>query len=240
MSFDFKKLKSIVEDSDTVSGKILDNVIQVFIILSLIAFSIDTIPHLSKNFKKCLKIFEFISILVFTVEYLLRIIVSTKKLKYIFSFYGIVDLAVILPFWIGLKIDLRFIRIFRLFRLFRVFKLFRFSKAMQRLVLAFKSIYQELIIFIISTIFVIFIASAGIYFFENPVQPDKFTSIFHCSWWAISTLTTVGYGDVYPVTIGGKIFTVLVLIVGLGIVAVPTGLISSALTRINLTEEKIE
>ena len=89
----------------------------------------------------------------------------------------------------------------------------------------------------ISTIFIIFIASAGIYFFENPVQPDKFSSIFHCSWWAIATLTTVGYGDVYPITVGGKIFTFLLLIVGLGIVAVPTGLISSALTRNNLTGE---
>ena len=227
----FTKIKIIVESNDTLGGKIFDIFIQILIFLSLLTFSIGTLPNLPKPFIKILDLFEYITIVVFTLEYLLRIIVCKNKFTYIFSFYGLIDLSVILPFWIGTRIDLRFVRIFRLFRIFRIFKLIRFSKAIQRLATAFKLIYQELLVFLIATLFIVFIASAGIYFFENPVQPDKFASIFHCAWWAVATLTTVGYGDVYPITAGGRIFTFIVLVVGIGVVAVPTGLIASALTK---------
>ena len=224
-----KKIKKIVEDTETLSGKIFDFIIQIFIVLSLLSFSLETLPNIQGSFKIVLHTFEIFSIVVFTVEYILRIISSNNKILYIFSFYGLLDLAAILPFWVGLKIDLRFIRIFRLFRIIRIFKLFRFNKALKRLLYAFKSIYQELLLFFISILFLIFISSAGIYFFENPVQPDKFSSIFHSAWWSIITLTTVGYGDIYPVTVGGKIFTFFILVIGIGVVAVPTGLVSSAL-----------
>ena len=100
-------------------------------------------------------------------------------------------------------------------------------------------IKEEMIIFLTATIFLIYFASVGIYYFESSVQPDKFSSVFDCMWWAVATLTTVGYGDVFPITAGGKIFTFIILILGLGIIAVPTGLISSALTKC-ISDEKEE
>ena len=92
-------------------------------------------------------------------------------------------------------------------------------------------IKEELIVFLIATLFLLYVSSVGIYYFENPAQPDKFSSVFHSMWWSVATLTTVGYGDVYPITVGGKIFTFFILILGLGIIAVPTGLFASALTK---------
>ena len=231
------KFKNIIEQSDTQAGKFFDIFIQILIILSLLSFSIETLPDLSHKTKYALYIFEFISVLIFTIEYCLRIFVADKKLKFIFSFYGLVDLLAILPFYLSTGIDLRSVRIFRLFRLFRIFKFFRYSKAINRFALAFKSIKEELIIFLISTFFVLYISAVGIYYFEHTVQPTTFASIFHSMWWAVATLTTVGYGDVYPITIGGKIFTFIMLMIGLGIIAVPTGLIASALTDV-ISKEK--
>jgi len=95
-----------------------------------------------------------------------------------------------------------------------------------------------LILFIIATCFLLYLSAVGIYYFENSVQPEQFKSVFHSLWWAVSTLTTVGYGDVYPITVGGKIFTFFMLIIGLGIIAVPTGLIAAALTKVPKNDEE--
>ena len=116
-------------------------------------------------------------------------------------------------------------------------KLFRYNKAIKRFNLAFKSIKEELIVFLFTTLFLLYIASVGMYYFENAAQPEKFSSILHSMWWAVATLTTVGYGDIYPITVGGKIFTFIILMLGLGIVAVPAGLIASALSNV-LANEK--
>jgi voltage-gated potassium channel len=105
----------------------------------------------------------------------------------------------------------------------------KYSKALKRYRAAFLSIKEELIILIITTSFVIYISAVGIYYFENDAQPEIFKSIFHSLWWAVATLTTVGYGDIYPVTVGGKIFTYVILMVGLCILAVPAGLLASAM-----------
>ena len=134
------------------------------------------------------------------------------------------------------KNDRTLIRIFRLFRLFRAFKLFRYSNAINRFRKAFKQIKEELTLFLFATCFLLYISAVGIYYFENQAQPEQFQSVFHCLWWAVGTLTTVGYGDLYPITIGGKIFTFFILMIGLGIIAVPTGLIASALTKENKDE----
>jgi len=201
------------------------------IILSIIAFSISTIPDLSLTTVKYLRFFEILSVIVFTIEYLLRIYIADRKLSFIFSLYGIIDLCAILPFYILRSVDLRSIRIFRLFRLFRVLKIFRYNNAIKRFILAIKLIKPELIVFGIAAFGLLYVASIGIYYFEHEVQPDVFASFFHCMWWAIVTLTTVGYGDSIPITVGGKIFTSIIMFIGLGIVAVPTGLIASALTR---------
>jgi len=225
------KIKRIVEETDTTPGKIFDIFIQSLIVLSLISFSIETLPDLSENVKRLLKITEEIVVVIFTAEYLLRLFIADKKLQFVFSFYGLIDLFAILPFYVARGIDLRSVRIFRLFRLVRAFKMFRYSKAIQRFKIAFLEVKEELTLFLVATGFLLFITSVGIYYFENSAQPEQFKSIFHCLWWAIVTLTTVGYGDVYPVTVGGKIFTSFIVIIGLGIIAVPTGLVASALTK---------
>ncbi|MCH8956789.1 ion transporter [candidate division KSB1 bacterium] len=225
------RLKQIIENNDTARGKVFDIVIQFLIILSLISFSIETLPDLDQKIRLILKYFEIATVLLFTLEYLLRLIVSDRKLQFIFSFYGVIDLLAILPFYITRSVDLRSIRILRLFRLIRTLKLLRFNEAVQRFRKAFEIVKEELILFLFATALLLFVTAVGIYYFENPAQPEHFKSVFHSMWWAIITLTTVGYGDFYPVTTGGKIFTSLILIIGLGIIAVPTGLIASALTQ---------
>lgn len=231
-------LKSIIENNDTAQGRILDFAIQFLIVISLISFSVETIPNLSHKTTIFLRYLEFFTVTVFTVEYLLRIIVSDKKLKFFFSFYGLVDLFAILPFYLSTGIDLRSIRILRLLRLFRAFKLLRYSKAIQRFHNALIIAKEELILFSALAVMLLYFSAVGIYYFENHAQPEAFSSVFQSMWWAVSTLTTVGYGDVYPITIGGKLFTFFVLMVGLGVVAVPTGLVASALSAAREMEKE--
>jgi voltage-gated potassium channel len=225
------KIKCIVEDSDTKFGRIFDLIIQFFVLISLIGFSLETLPNLEPEQRSYLRWIEIAVVGLFTVEYALRFWVADTKLRFVFSFYGLIDLLAILPFYIAMGVDLRSVRILRLFRVLRVFKLTRYSDAMQNLGHAFVEVKQEMILFFMMTVIMIYMSAVGIYYFENPEQPEEFSSIFECLWWAVATLTTVGYGDVYPVTAGGRLFTFVILMVGLGIVAVPTGLISSALTR---------
>ncbi len=233
-----EKLKKIIEQNDTKTGKYFDIFIQILILFSILSFTVETIPDISKELGNILNYLEIISVVIFTVEYLLRIFVSDSKAKFIFSFYGLIDLFAILPFYLASGVDLRSIRIFRLFRLIRLFKLLRYSKAIKRYRNAFSLIKTELAIFLSFTLFLLYVSSVGIYYFENSTQPEQFSSVFHCMWWAIATLTTIGYGDMYPVTAGGKIFTSIIVIIGLGVVAVPTGLFASALTRCIQSEEK--
>ncbi|MCX7545344.1 ion transporter [Marinicella gelatinilytica] len=231
-------IKQIVEQSDTKAGKIFDLTIQFLIFVSLIMFSVSTIPDLSERSLQIFHITQIITVTIFSLEYLLRIFVADKKLAYIFSFYGVVDLLAILPFYLSSTVDLRSIRILRLFRLFRIFKVVRYSKAVNKYKAAFFEMKEELVLFSLATLFVIYIAAVGIYYFENEVQPENFKSVFHSLWWAVATLTTVGYGDVFPITIGGRLFTFLVLMIGLSIVAVPAGLLASALQNINKDKDK--
>ncbi len=237
----YQKIKNIIERNDSKAGNIFDIIVQSLIIVSIISFTIETIPGLPPSVTHYLSIIEVISVLIFTVEYILRIIVSDRPLKFIFSFLGIIDLIAILPFYIASGIDLRSIRVFRLFRLIRVFKLFRYSKAAKRYKLAFALIRHELMIFFAASFFLLYLSSVGIYYFENPAQPVQFKSVFHCMWWAVTTLTTIGYGNIYPITAGGKIFTSLIVFIGLGLIAVPTGLFASALTRcIQVEDERMK
>ena len=226
-----KFLRSVVEDNTTKKGKVFDFIIQALIFLSLIAFSIETLPNLPEWIINLLKAFETFCIYIFLAEYVLRVFVSKKPFNYIFSFYGIIDFLAIAPYFVSSFVDLRFLRAFRIFRIFRVLKLVRYNKAIRRVSIAAKEVKEEVALFLIATLILIFIVSAGIYFFENEAQPDKFQSVFHSMWWTIVTLTTVGYGDVYPITVGGKIFTFFILILGLGIVTIPAGLVASALSK---------
>jgi len=231
------QLKKIIEDNTTKKGRYFDFFIQGLIIISLISFSIETLPELPSYISRFLEGLELFTIIIFTAEYLLRILVSSKPLSYIFSFYGIIDLLAIMPYFIVGVLDLRFLRAFRILRLFRALKMIRYNKAIRRFGVAFKLVKEEMILFFAITLILIFITSAGIYYFENEAQPENFKSIFHSAWWSIVTLTTVGYGDVYPITLGGRIFTFFVLMIGVGLVTVPAGLVASALSKARELEE---
>jgi len=233
-----EKLRAIIEDTSTVKGKIFDYFIQALILLSLLAFTIETFPDNSKVTIELLNTFEFLCVIIFSIEYLLRVIVSKKPLKYIFSFYGVIDFLAIFPFYLKSIYDLRALRAFRIFRIFRALKLIRYNRALNRFNIASKIVKEELILFLILTSIFVFIASAGIYFFENEAQPENFSSVIHSGWWAIVTLTTVGYGDVYPITVGGKIFTTFIVLIGVGIVTIPAGLVASALSKAREIEAK--
>lgn len=234
------RLKTLVEDEDTKQGRSFNLFIKVLIVLSLISISIETLPDLETNVRNVLSIFEVVTVLIFTVEYTLRIFVANNKKEYIFSFYGLIDLIAILPFYIAVGFDLRSVRIFRLLRVVRMLKFSRYNDAINRLYEAFRSIKAELIVFVLITVFVLYVAALGIYFFESPVQPEKYSSVFQSLWWAIATLTTVGYGDVYPLTLGGRMFTFVLLMIGIGLISVPTALIASALTKSSINESEDE
>lgn len=209
----------------------LEYLFQALIVLSLMAFAVETLPDLSPEWRLGLHRFEVATVTVFTLEYFLRLVWGRPRMSYAFSFYGMVDLLAILPFYLTTGLDLRSLRAFRLLRLFRLLKLVRYSAAMQRYHRAFLIAREELIFFGIISLIMLYLSAVGIYYFENQAQPEAFASVFHSLWWAVATLAAVGYGDVIPVTVGGKVFTFFVLIIGLGVVAVPSGLFASALSK---------
>ncbi len=132
------------------------------------------------------------------------------------------------------------VRALRVFRVFRVLKFLRYTKAMDRFKHTFHEVKDELVLFLVAAVLVVFLSSVGIYYFESEAQPKSFGSVFHCMWWAVVTLTTVGYGDIYPVTVGGRIFTSVILILGIGIIAVPTGLFTAAMRRTRENEASLD
>lgn len=233
-----EKIEKLINSRETKWGLFFDYFIQALIILSLITFSIETLPDISVKTREIIDVIELICVIIFTIEYLIRIIIAKKKLKFIFSFFGIIDLCAILPFYLSTGLDLRTIRALRLLRLFRMLKLVRYNKAVNRFAVAYKLMREELIMFSSLAVILVFFSGVGIYYFENEAQPEQFSSIFSSLWWAVCTLTTVGYGDVFPITVGGKIFTFIILMIGLGIIAIPAGMISSALTEARDLEEK--
>ncbi len=233
-----EKLRKIVEDNSTRKGRIFDTVIQVLILSSLVAFSIETLPDISKTTAYYLRVFEVVCIGLFTFEYFLRIYVAKKPFKYIFSFYGIIDLLAIFPFYINTIYDFRAVRTFRVFSIFKSLQLVRYSKALNRFRIAARIVKEEMILFLIITLIFIFLAASGIYYFEHEAQPKLFPSVIHSIWWAIVTLTTVGYGDVYPITAGGKVFTFFMLMIGIAVITIPAGLVASAFTKAREIEKE--
>ena len=211
------------------------------IVFSIITYSIETLPDLSARVQRLLYVLEVAVVVTFTVEYALRIYVADRKLTYLLSPLGLIDLLAILPFYILLGgADSRAVRAMRLLRIARTLKLIRYNQAVDRLVRAAVIAKEEIVLFFSLTAISLYLAASGIHFFESEVQPDKFGSIFHGLWWAVVTLTTVGYGDVYPITTGGRLFTFLILMIGMGIIAVPPGIISSALSKARQEQDKAE
>ena len=226
-----------MEGSDTRAGRAFDLAVQALVLISVISFSLETLPDLSQSARFWLRWIERITVALFTLEYGLRIAVAERRLGFVFSFFGLVDLIAILPFYLSLGLDLRSVRAIRFLRIFQILKLARYNAAVRRFHRAFLIAREELALFAVAAFVQVYLAAVGVYFFERTAQPEVFASIFHSLWWAIVTLTTVGYGDAYPVTAGGQFFTGLILVLGLGVVAVPTGLVASALAKARALEE---
>lgn len=225
-------LQRVVLETDSRAGRAFDLTIQALILISLVTFCVETLPGLSESTRSTLQTIELVTVILFSIEYVLRIAVADRPLRYIFSFYGLVDLVAVLPFYLSTGLDLRALRVVRLARLVRVLKLMRYTRAVDRFRRATVDSREELLLYLAATCVLMFIASVGIYYCEHAAQPQAFASVFDAMWWAVATFTTVGYGDVYPVTVGGKLLTFVVLVLGLGLVAVPSAILASALTRV--------
>lgn len=208
--------------------------IYALIVLNIVSLILESYAPLREQYASFFYAFEIFSIIIFTLEYIARVYVSNYKgkprSKFVFSFYGIVDLLAIVPFYLPFifTFDLRVIRILRIFRFIRIFKIGRFSRSFRTIKEVLRETKEELIMTVFIALVLILISSTLIYYAESPVQPEKFQSIGHSFWWAIATLTTVGYGDIYPVTAIGKFISSIIAFIGIGFVALPTGIISSA------------
>lgn len=222
------------------ASKLLDITIMLLIVLNVFAVILSTfnLPELLTNI---LNYFEIFSIIVFSIEYLSRVYTSDllypnlspfkARIKYVFSFMALIDLFAILPFYLPkiFPYDLRIIRSARIMKLLRIFKLNRYSTAFETITNAIKQKKNQLVSSTIVIVTMILIFSVLMYNIENTAQPDKFTSIFDALWLSISTITTVGYGDIYPITTLGRLLGAVIAILGVALIAVPTGIISSGL-----------
>jgi voltage-gated potassium channel len=234
-----RRIFDIIEkarEGDTLSA-VFDIAIIVLIVLNIIAVTAASFTDFAEVHRALLNRFEVFSIAVFTVEYLLRLWTADYKypeskraiLKFIFSAGALIDLAAILPFYLPFVsgVDLRFLRILRLLRMFRIFKLGRYSESMSIIGRVLKKEKEKLFTTIILTIIMIFVASTIMYYVENPAQPEVFTNIIETTWWSIATFTTIWLGDVYPITIPGKICGGIISLLGIMLIALPSGIICS-------------
>ncbi len=225
-----KKIGEIIE------GPVLSGLIQFLILASAVVFVLETEEDLSNNYKIYFVIADWTFFTLFTVEYILRIYAAPVKRVFIFSFFGIIDLLAILPSLVLIP-GFRVLRVLRFLRIFRIFKATRFILAVDRMIEALAEVKRELLALVILSSLFVYLAACGIWYFEKDAQTDDFGSIPDAMWWAIVTLTTIGYGDVYPITPGGKIFTAVVALVGVGLIAIPSGLLASVLTEARVEEE---
>ena len=239
---EYSDLRSRLDD--IVEGAVFSGIIQFLILASAVAFVLETEPAFDK-YEYYFHILDWTFLVLFTVEYVLRIYTAPERLVFVFSFFGIVDFFAILPSLVlipglGSVPGFRVLRVLRFLRVFRIFKATRFILAVDRMIEALGEVKREIFALVILSSMLVYLAACGIYYFEKDAQPDKFGSIPDAMWWAIVTLTTIGYGDVYPETTGGRIFTALVALVGVGLIAIPSGLLASVLTKARVEEEIIE
>lgn len=219
-------------------GRIVSGFIQFLILASAIVFLFESDGSMIQ-YESYFIWADAVFFVLFLLEYILRVYIEPRKRDFIFSFYGIIDLLAILPS-LFLVPGFRVLRILRFLRIFRIFKATRFILAVDRLAQALNGIRRELLALAILSLMLVYLAACGIHYFERAAQPDKFGSVLDSMWWAVVTLTTVGYGDVYPETAGGKLFTAVVTLIGVGLVAIPSGLLASALTEARIERRKIE
>ena len=226
-------LTDIVQRNDTALGRTFDAIVIFLIMYLILTLCVSTLTNLPESAKFYLKISDYVVFALFTIEYVLRVATAPNKRKYIFSFFGILDLVALLPFYLSLGIGLEATRVFRLFAFIQILRLSKYSNATRRFHLALVEAKEELVLVFVITAMLLFLSSAGIYFFEHEAQPEAFKSVFHSMWWSIATLSSVGYGDVVPITTGGQFFTGVVMVCSLAVVAVPAGIMASALSRVS-------
>jgi voltage-gated potassium channel len=219
--------------------KIINGFLIVLILLNLAAVLLETEPVIYERYGLFLDIFDRISVAIFSVEYLLRLWSANEdpkyrhwfwgRLKYMASWEAIIDLLAILPFYLHsiFRFDLRELRLLRLARLLRIFRLTRYMRSTRMIGNVFRSRFKELVISFILTSGLIVIAACLMYFAEHTAQPDKFKSIPATLYWSVVTLTTTGYGDIYPITGIGKLLTGILLLVGVAFFALPAGIITA-------------
>ena len=220
-------------------NRAFDFLIIFLIVASILEIILDSFVSFRATHARFLSTFEVFTVIIFTIEYLLRIWTAdllypklpawAARLKFITSFNGLIDLVAILPFYLPflIKMDLRFVRVLRILRLLRVFKLNRYTRSLQLVADVFYQKRGELGITIFITFLLLLVSSTLMYYLEGDVQPEQFPDIISTFWWAVATLTTVGYGDVYPVTGWGKLVSGVIALLGIGLVALPTGIVSS-------------
>jgi len=212
-------------------GHAFDYLMIVLIVISIGLMAIETLPGFDRAWSGAILAFDWVIVAIFTIEYAFRFWTAPNRLRYVFSFWGLIDLIAIAPFWAGLFFGLTGGEALWTLRILRIAKLLRFVANLETLQRAFELVWRELVVVFLIAVLVMFCTAVGIYIFEHDAQPEAFRSIPHSFWFAVTTLTTVGYGDMFPITLGGKIFTFGILMIGLGIVALPAGLIASAFTQ---------
>lgn len=224
-----EKLHEVIYEADTPAGKWFDIILIIVIILSLILVMLDSVSSIHDANVEFFLMAEWIVTILFSIEYILRIVCTNKPIKYIFSFYGIVDLLSTMPLYLSLVLvgnsPLMTLRALRLLRVFRILKITKYIGAGNRLAVAIRSSLPKIFVFLYSVLIVSFIVGTLMYLVEGPEY--GFTSIPRSIYWTIVTLTTVGFGDIHPVTPLGQFIATFVMILGYGIIAVPTGIVGA-------------
>lgn len=234
-----KRLHEIIFGYDSFSGKLFDVILLVAIILSVIAVMLESVAHINEQYGFQLRNIEWVFTFLFTIEYMGRIVSSPRPLKYIFSFMGLVDLLSIIPTYFSLFIEgaqlLLIIRFIRLVRVFRILKLSRYIRGANVLRKALIDSRHKIIVFFGSILIIVVIVGTLMYIIEH--GQGGFDSIPRSIYWAIVTITTVGYGDIAPTTVLGQTLASFLMIVGYAIIAVPTGIVTSEMMKVKDSNE---
>ncbi|OAD46251.1 ion transporter [Polaribacter atrinae] len=225
----------IIYEADTKAGKLFDVVLLIAILASILLVMLESIESFDTKYHTFLNISEWVITILFSIEYILRIVSIKKPLKYIFSFYGIIDLLSTIPKYLSLFLigshHLAALRALRLLRIFRILKLARYVGASNRLLVALKMSRTKISVFLYFVVILCVILGTIMYMVEGP--ENGFTSIPTSVYWAIVTLTTVGYGDIAPNTAFGQFLASIIMILGYGIIAIPTGIVTAEMTKNN-------